>query len=118
MRPGSRLEAGERPLARTALDRKANPLDDGVQDVCQRLPAAAVPDYSYQPEVGVSFAVLEPVAAGFLPCARRVTLLTHDLLKSESGRFDPPRQREQSREKEADTQKQVRRYPWLPRESE
>ena len=111
---GAATSRTTRTLAGTASVGEANPLDDGVQDVRERVPAAAVPDYPYQPEVGVSLVVLEPMAARLLPRARRVTLLTSDLLKSESGRSDPPRRREQRRQKEANMEQRVRGIPLAP----
>jgi hypothetical protein len=78
-------------LGRAASRREADRVDDGVQDVRECVPAAAMSDHPRERQAGVSTAVLEPVAAHLLPDARRLALLTPPTMKSESGRSDPPR---------------------------
>ncbi len=89
--------------------------DNGVQDVRERFRASAVSDHPHEPPAGVSITVLEAVAAGLLPAARRVTLLRRLALKSESGRSDPPWPREQRRPKEANmtgSNPMLAKAPW------
>src|SRR5262249_41728803 len=90
-------------LAAAAPGREALGVGPGVQDVRQRLRAAAVSDRADGAAAGVSLVGLEPPSADFLPPAGSVAVLRGGWLKSESGCSDPPRLPTQECRKERST---------------
>ena len=68
-----------RPLERASLRGKDSHAGDGIQDVCQRLRASALPDCPQRPTVGVPHPRLESLATALLPHLCSTTLLKNDL---------------------------------------
>ena len=70
---------------------KATVLRHGVQDVRERVPAAALPDRSHGPTADLSLAELESLAAGCSSARSTSCVVDGSTLKPESGCSGPPR---------------------------
>src|SRR5262249_8431371 len=87
---GVAAAGGAGALARAAPDPEALGAGVGVQDLCERLCAPAVPDRAAGAAVGVWAVGLERAPADLLPPGRTAAVLRPPTPKSESGCSDPP----------------------------